>query len=269
MSNIFLNELSQLMWEKNLQQYITASNRDVTESNTAPYGDEVADSWNFLDKAKEPPQMPDSNNDIIKAFTETLGRGDVKTAIENSQRDSLNNARGLNDMTRASDNFNPTLAANMRANQPSSKVDNNTTVTNNSLPQFQNSANSNIVSAWVTATTTWAPGGTTYSAGYSINFVNAGQAVGNFVAPKAQAAVQNILSPQSRSAPVNSPNNPSTQTKAPSPESVGRQSAISIANQVFNAPSKAGGAPGSSVNLGTTANGRPTGRGSFQTPYYQ
>jgi len=266
MNNNFTNELSQLMWEKNLQQYITAGD------SSDPYGEkleELIGGWLDREKDKDSPFMPDNNNDAVKAFTETLGRGDVRSALAESNAQANANAAAMNQLySQSNGNYDSTLAANMRMNGPQGSLNigpTNQPVTNPTLPQLQNGAfSSNMVSAFISASTNWTSAGTTVSARGEINFVAIGQAVGNAVAPIARAVVNNALNPQSTSAPTNSPNNPATQTKAPSPEAVGRTAAQNIANQVFNQPTKSNPAAGSTANTSSSANssGRPSGRGS-------
>jgi hypothetical protein len=127
---------------------------------------------------------------------------------------------------------------------------------------MNNSASSHIGTATITANTTWAPGGTTISAQGSINYVNAGQAVGGAVVPIARAVVNNALNPQSTSAPAGSQANPGTQTVASKPAATGSTSAAASSAASANNTTRPTPSSGSTANTGSaaTSSGRATGR---------
>ena len=223
MNNNFADQLSQLMWEKQLAEYITKG-----KDGSGDKFEDLLGFWLNPEPDKESPFMPDKTNDLTKAFVDANVEGNKvqeafaeyrsnQAAIANDLA-SMQNSVGLNNNSSLNNMLNARMTIFTQAanGQP---------VSNPTLPTFNNASSSNILTLTASAATYWSRGGTTVSYKGSIDVVNAGKAVGNAVVPVAKQAVSRLTS-----SPVTTTVTP-TPASTPANNSVGKSNAGASASQ--------------------------------------
>ena len=259
MNNNFTNQLSQLMWEKQLAEYITK------EKGSGEKLEDLLGFWLNPEPDRESPFMPDKTNDMTKAFVDAnLGGSKIQEAFAQAQAQNVARGQDLANMQQTvglgnNSSLNNMLNARMTV---FSQAANGQSLSTSTIPQFNTASSSNIVTLSANATTDWSRGGTSVSYKGSIDAVNAGKAIGNAIVPVAQQAVNRITS-----SPVTTTVTP---TPAPTPanNSTGRSNAQASSTQT---PAVVARTPPPAVvsNSSSSSSGGSSGRarGSGANPF--